>query len=378
MRTAWKDLFMGEMIRIADYSIGQEYPCFVIAEIGQAHDGSLGTAHAYIDAAAKAGVSAIKFQTHIADAESTQQDVFRVKFSYQDASRYDYWKRMEFTSEQWAGLAAHAEKKGLIFLSSAFSEEAVILLEKIGIPAWKIGSGEIATKPLLKKMADTGKPILVSTGMASWQQINQCVEWLTGWHSPYALFQCTTAYPCQPDQWGLNLIKEIKDRYNCPVGFSDHSGCIYAGLAATALGIDLLEVHITFSRECFGPDTPASLTIGELEQLVTGVRSIETAKQHPIDKNTLAADLSNTLCLFSKSIVAARNLLTGEKLTYEDLAFKKPGGKGIPSYDYQKLIGCRLKYALNEDDLITEEYIEEREQAQGRCCHNRTAELLKN
>src|SRR6478735_7224173 len=140
--------------------------CIIVGEVAQAHDGSLGLAHAFIDAIAAAGADAVKFQTHIAAAESTPGEPFRVKFSKQDATRYDYWKRMEFTPEQWQGLRDHALEKGLVFLSSAFSLAAVDLLEVLGMPAWKVGSGEIGTLPMLEKMARTGKPVLLSNGLA--------------------------------------------------------------------------------------------------------------------------------------------------------------------------------------------------------------------
>ena len=340
-------------IAIANRKVGIGQPCFVIAEIGQAHDGSLGTAYAYIDAAARAGADAVKFQTHIAEAESSPRESFRVKFSHQDATRYDYWKRMEFTAEQWAGLADYAREKELIFLSSAFSEAAVHILNEIGIPAWKIASGEIATKPMLKLMADTGKPLLVSTGMASWVQVEETVGWLRGWGARYALFQCTTSYPCEPEKWGLNVLQDLRRRYHCPVGFSDHSGRIAAGLAAVALGADLLEVHIVFSRDCFGPDVPASLTVDEFSMLVDGVSDIRSAMNHPVDKDERSRELEDNLKLFSKSIFAARDLAAGSRLCLVDLAFKKPG-TGIPAKEYQRLVDRVLKQSLSRNDLIKE------------------------
>src|SRR5215467_15257875 len=149
--------------------------CCIVAEVAQAHDGSLGTAHAFIDACARAGADAIKFQTHIASAESTPGEPWRVKFSRQDASRYDYWKRMEFTAEQWRGLAEHANERGLIFLSSAFSFAAVELLERLGMSAWKVGAGEVTNLPLLERMARTGKPVLLSSGMSTWAELDAAV-----------------------------------------------------------------------------------------------------------------------------------------------------------------------------------------------------------
>ena len=174
------------MINIGDRKVGKGQPCFVIAEIAQAHDGSLGAAHAYIDAVAGTGADAIKFQTHIAEAESSPGEPFRVRFSYQDKTRFDYWKRMEFSREQWNLLAEHARDRGLIFLSSPFSETALSLLEEIGMPAWKVASGEIATKRMLEMMAMTGKPLLLSTGMASWRQVDETTSWFQEWGAPFA------------------------------------------------------------------------------------------------------------------------------------------------------------------------------------------------
>src|ERR687890_906986 len=139
--------------------------CLIIGEVAQTHDGSLGLAHAFIDAIADAGADGVKFQTHIAAAESTPGEPWRVRFSRQDESRYDYWKRMEFTEEQWKGLKEHAEERGVLFLSSPFSVEAAEMLERLGIKAWKVASGEVSNPVLLDYLIDTGKPILISTGM---------------------------------------------------------------------------------------------------------------------------------------------------------------------------------------------------------------------
>ncbi|HIC88354.1 MAG TPA: N-acetylneuraminate synthase [Anaerolineae bacterium] len=343
---------MSTKIEIAGRPVGIGEPCFLIAEVGQAHDGSLGNAHAYIDLAAEAKVDAVKFQTHIAEAESTPAETFRVNFSHQDRTRYDYWRRMEFTPEQWRGLVEHASRSGPIFLSSAFSEAAVELLEELGVPAWKVASGEISSRPLLEKMAATKKPLLISTGMATWSDIDQAIGWARSAGASVALFACTSEYPCAPQRWGLNVLGELRSRYGCPVGFSDHSGTVAAGLAAAALGANMIEVHITFSRYCFGPDAAASLTPDELKMLVTGVRQIESALAHPrcIDRN--ATELAETRRLFGKSIVAARDLPAGHVLSMEDLAFKKPA-IGIPAKDYRSVIGTRLRRALSKDTFLS-------------------------
>jgi N-acetylneuraminate synthase len=338
---------------IQDRVVGPESPCLIVAEIAQAHDGSLGTAHAYIDVVAQAGVDAIKFQTHIASAESTPAEQFRVHFSQQDATRYDYWKRTEFTADQWRGLSFHAREKGLIFLSTPFSFAAVDLLESLNVPAWKIGSGELTNFPLLERVAKTGRPVLLSSGMASRQDVDAAVESVRSARAPFAVLQCTTAYPCPPEKIGLNLLGEFRHRYRCPVGLSDHSGTIYPSLAAVTLGANLIELHVVFSRECFGPDVSASVTTDELKKLVEGVRFLEKALANPLDKDDQAAELAETRRLFGKSVVAARDLPAGHELATDDLALKKPG-TGIPPIRMGDLIGRRLKIAVTADTLLAE------------------------
>lgn len=320
--------------------------CLVIGEVAQAHDGSLGTAHAFVDAIAAAGADAVKFQTHIAAAESTPREPWRVRFSRQDESRYDYWKRMEFTEEQWAGLKAHAEERGLLFLSSPFSVEAAELLERLGMKAWKVASGEVSNPVLFDFLIGTGKPMLISTGMSPLAEIDAAVARV---QAPLAVMQCTTAYPCPPEKLGLNLIPFFRERYDCAVGLSDHSGTIYPGLAALTLGAEVLEVHVTLSREAFGPDVPASLTTAELRQLVEGVRFLERAL--PVDKDAMAVEMEPLRRMFTKSVVARVDLPEGTVLAPEHLAVKKPGG-GIPPARMAELIGGRLRRALKADEPL--------------------------
>ncbi|MEO0562497.1 MAG: N-acetylneuraminate synthase family protein, partial [Chloroflexota bacterium] len=250
---------MGQF-KILNHQIDSTSPMFIIAEVAQAHDGSLGLAHAFIDAAAKANANAIKFQTHIADAESTPQEPWRVKFSPQDETRYEYWQRMEFTPEQWAGLHQHAADTGLVFLSSAFSAAAVDLLERLDISAWKVASGEINNHPLLDHMMTTQKPILLSSGMSSFAELDRAVNRCKQAGVAVGVFQCTSMYPTPPEKIGLNVIEEMRSRYGIPVGLSDHSARGAAGVAAAVVGADMLEVHVTFHEDMFGPDVPASLT----------------------------------------------------------------------------------------------------------------------
>ena len=339
-----------------------ERRCRIIAEVGQNHDGSLGAAHAYIDAAARAGADAVKFQTHIAAAESTPGEPWRVRFSRQDSTRYDYWKRMEFSAEQWRGLAEHAAEAGIIFLSSAFSMEAVELLDSLEVAAWKVGAGEITNLPMIERMAATGRPVLLSSGLADWADLDRAVERVERRGAPVGVFQCTTAYPCPPERLGLNVLAELRSRYGCPVGLSDHSGAIYAGLAAAALGADMIEVHVAFSRECFGPDVPASLTTAELKQLVEGAAFIRRALDNPVDKAALAGELSDLRRIFGKSVYAARPLDAGCRVTLQDLTLRKPG-TGIPATALDSLVNRRLRRPVAALEMLSENDFEHEAQA---------------
>ncbi len=343
--------------RIAQKTIGTGHPCFIIGEIAQAHDGSLGMAHAHLDAVAEAGADAVKFQTHIASAESTPAEPWRVKFSYQDATRYDYWKRMEFTEDQWQGLARHAEQRGLVFLSSPFSLEAVDLLQRVGTPAWKMASGEVNNTSMFDKILKTRLPILLSSGMSSMAEIDTAVEKIKQAKVPFLLMQCHTAYPCPPEKIGLNMIQVFRERFACAVGLSDHSGTIYPGLAGVTLGIQALEVHVTLSRQMFGPDVPASVTSSELKQLVEGIRFIEKMLANPIDKDENAAALKPIRELFTKSLFYKTDLQAGSILTRENLAAKKPG-TGIPAGKIETVLGKRLLIDVAMDGFVNENDLE--------------------
>lgn len=328
--------------------------CTIIAEVAQAHDGSLGMAHAYVDAAANAGADAVKFQTHIAAAESSPDEPWRVRFSPQDATRYDYWRRMEFSEEQWAGLRKHAAERQLTFISSPFSVAAAELLLRIGIQAWKVASGEVNNPLLMASIVSSRLPVYMSTGMSTLKEVERAVEKLSLHGIELTLLQCTSLYPCPPEKVGLNMIQEYKRLFRCPVGLSDHSGSIYAGLAAAALGIAALEIHITLSRESFGPDTACSVTTTEFRQLVDGIRFIERMTANPVEKDALADELEQTRRIFRKSVVTACDVTPGQPLRPECLTLKKPG-TGIPAERLPELIGRSLRRAVAKGTFLGEQ-----------------------
>ena len=329
---------------------------YLIAEIAQAHDGSLGILHSYIDAVAKTGVQAIKFQMHIAAAESSIHEPFRVKFSREDKTRFDYWKRMEFTLAQWKDIKKHCDDVGLDFVCSPFSNLAVDWLEEIGIHTYKVGSGEVTNFLLLDKIVKTGKPIIISSGMSSFEELDKTVEFLKSKKAVFSILQCTTAYPTKPAQYGLNVISELKQRYKVQVGFSDHSAKVATGIAAVALGAEILEFHVVFHRSLFGPDAVASLTIEETKFLVESVNDIYLANANPIDKNNNES-FSELKSIFEKSLAINKNLPAGHSITFDDLESKKPKGYGISAQYFMSVIGKKIKNDksqwdfLNEDDL---------------------------
>lgn len=323
---------------------------FTIAEIAQAHDGSLELAHKYIDAVAKTGVNAIKFQTHIADAESSVYEPFRVRFS-DDKTRFDYWKRMEFSLDEWKELKQHCDEVELEFMSSPFSNAAVDLLEEIGVKRYKVGSGEVNNFVLLEKISQTKKPVIISSGMSSYEELDATLQFLKKRNAEFSILQCTTSYPTKPEQFGLNVIQELIEKYNVPVGFSDHSSSIGACISAVTLGAQILEFHVVFDKESKGPDAKSSLTMDETSQLVKAVEKIDIALQNPINKddNSQFFELKQ---IFEKSLAVNKNLNKGHILSFSDLETKKPKGYGILASEYERVIGKELKNDLKQWDFL--------------------------
>lgn len=336
---------------IGGHQIGPGHPAYLIAEVAQAHDGSIDKAHTYIDAAQEAGADAVKFQTHIAAAESTLDEPFRVAMEGGDKTRFDYWKRMEFTDAQWSALADHAKQSGLDFLSSAFSIEAIELLNRLNVPAWKIASGETDNTLALDAMMATGKPFLISTGMSLWTEIDAIVASMHRYQAPFALLQCTSQYPTPLENIGLEIISQYRHRYACPAGLSDHSGTVFASLAALARGANIIEAHLTLSRDETGPDTTSSLTIPEMRLVADARHAFTVMDANPVDKDQLGEQLKDMRDLFTRSIAPSRALPKGTVLEAGMLSLKKPG-TGLPPPELENLIGKTLKRDVSPDRLL--------------------------
>jgi N-acetylneuraminate synthase len=325
----------------------------IIAEIGSVHDGSFGNALRLIDAAAESGADTVKFQTHLAEAESLPDAPAPAYFS--DEPRIAYFKRTGFALDQWKRLAAHAAGRGVAFVSSPFSIEAVDLLEQVGVAAYKIPSGEVSNLPLLERIAATGKPALLSSGMSDWTELDAAVAALKP-GGPLTVMQCSSAYPCPPEKVGLNVIREMADRYGTPVGFSDHTTGLAAPIAAAALGASVIEKHFTFSRLMYGSDAKHSMEPEDFRIMADALRAIWRMLEHPVNKAD-TAPYRDMKRIFEKSLVTAVPVHAGTLLTRDLLAFKKPGD-GIPARRYRDVVGRRVRRDLLADHKLAEDDLE--------------------
>jgi N,N'-diacetyllegionaminate synthase len=325
----------------------------IIAEIGSVHDGSLGNALKLIELAAKCGANAVKFQTHIAAAETIQNAPNPSYF--QSEPRYKYFERTGFNFLQWCTLKEKCSECGVLFLSSPFSTEAVDLLERVGVQVYKIPSGEVTNIPLLEKISLTGKPVLLSSGMSDWNELDAAVNIFKG-RCEFVVLQCSSAYPCNLENVGLNVLSEMKKRYECEVGFSDHTLGISAPLAAAALGAIVIEKHFTFHKGMYGSDAQHSMDPEEFLQLSSSLKEVWQMLNSPVDKNDIS-NYNEMKKIFQKSIVASRDLQENTIIKLEDITFKKPG-YGISSSNYKNLIGKKLKVACLKDQLLNKEDFE--------------------
>ena len=324
----------------------------IIAEAGMNHDGSLGNAGRMVDLAAEAGADAVKFQLHDAAAETTVDAPSPPYFG--DEPRHSYFERTAFTEEQWSRLKARCDERGIAFVCSPFSVEAVERLESIGVDRYKLGSGEVTNLPLLERLAETGKPVLLSSGMSSWDELDRAVEILRS--QPLTVLQCTSEYPCPPERVGLNAMLEMRERYGLPVGLSDHTLGTAACVAAAALGASTLEKHFTISRSMYGPDASMSLEPGELAQLVRDVREVEAILAAPVDKDNLA-NVAEMKQIFEKSVVSTAPIEAGATIGPEMVAAKKPG-TGIPAARLREVIGRRAARAIAADAVLADDDVD--------------------
>ncbi len=325
---------------------------YIIAEIGNTHEGSLSLAKSFATAAADTGVNCVKFQTHIFSEESIDNAPNPPYFKGE--SRKEYFNRTSFTKNQWLELKNFCEKDLKIdFLSSPFSLKAIDLLKDIGLKRIKIPSGELTNIPYLEKISKFAKIIYLSTGMSNLKEIDLALNILNSKNKKKIfLLQCTSEYPCPPEKSGLNVMKLFKQKYPfVDVGFSDHTKGVSIPYAAVTLGAKVIEKHFTLSNLMYGSDAKNAAEPNEFKNLVDGIRSIEKALNNKINKNKLNSKIKNMKSVFQKSIVSKKNLKKNHLIKLSDLEFKKPG-TGIEPKFYKSILNLKLKKNIKKDHIF--------------------------
>ena len=329
----------------------------IIAEAGVNHNGSIETAKKMIDKAVDAGVDIIKFQTFKSEklvSKSAQQAEYQKKNigSSSDNSQLNMLKKLELSHTDHKELIEYCNQKGIKFFSTAFDLESVDYLHSLNIGLWKIPSGEITNYPYLKKIAQFGEPVILSTGMCEMEDIEAAMKVLTDnglSKDKISILHCNTEYPTPFKDVNLLAMNELKERFGVRVGYSDHTKGIEVPIAAVALGAEIIEKHFTLDRNTEGPDHKASLEPDELKAMVSAIRNIELALGD--GHKTISESERKNIAVARKSIVAAKNIKAGEVFNENNLTVKRPGN-GISPMDWEKVIGKTAKKDFAEDELI--------------------------
>ncbi len=319
---------------IGDRPVGIEFPPLVIAEIGINHEGDPAKAHRMIDDAADAGVECVKFQTHVVTDEMIPNDVVP---GNADEPIYAMMERCALSAQDEREMKAHAEERGMIFLSTPFSRAAADRLAELDVPAYKIGSGECNNYPLVRHIASLGKPVVLSTGMNDIASIRPAVEILRAAGVGFALLHCTSLYPTPPEMVRLGALDELREAFpDAVLGLSDHTTSIYPCLGSVALGARVLERHFTSDAGWPGPDIPVSSTPEEFGRLVEGSRLIHASLGG--SKEVLAAE-QPTIDFAYACVVTTAPVAAGERLSAANVWVKRPGTGQIRAVDYERVLG---------------------------------------
>jgi len=346
-------------ISIGNKTVGDYEPCFIIAEAGVNHNGNLSTAKKLIDVAYEAGADAVKFQifkTENLVTRHAKKADYQKKNDSAITTQFEMLKKLELSEKDFKKLSIYAKKKGIVFLSTAFDEESVDLLIRLDVPAFKIPSGEITNFPCIEKIAGEKKPVILSTGMSTMEEVREAVACLQE-HGckEIVLLHCTSSYPTLLESVNLRVLDTLRDVFHLPAGYSDHTAGILVPIAAVARGACVVEKHITLDRTLPGPDHSASIEPDELKKMITAIRKVEKALGDP-EKKLESCEISNR-SLVRKSIVASRNITKGSILLKSMLAMKRPGTGIEPKY-LKDLVGKIVKTAIEKDTLITRDMIE--------------------
>jgi len=345
-------------IKIGNRLIGGREPVFIVAEIGQNHNGDMKIARALIDQSAADGVDAVKFCKRDIKSDLTKAK-YDSLYPSEDSFGKTYGQHREFlelSKEQHSELKEYAKTKGLFYFASVCDKKSVDDMDSIGVLMFKVASRDLTNKSLLEYIASKQKPIFLSTGMSNLMEIEKAVELIRKYHNEILLFQCTSEYPAAYEDINLNAIKSLRERFNLNVGMSDHSPGIMVACAAAAMGASAVEKHVTLDRNMKGRDHRASLDPPGMERLAQWIREFEIAKGNGL-KNMYSGEFINRKKL-GRSIVAARDLRAGEVLTQEMLAAKTDIKTGLNPFEEEKLLGKVLKNNLKEDQLVLESDVE--------------------
>ncbi len=326
---------------------------FIIAEAGDNHNGNLELAFQLVDKAAQAGADCVKFQTFVTEeviSKRAEKAEYQKESTGADESQYEMVKKLELTFDNFRQLQQYAKEKGLMFLSTPFDIPSVDFLNSIDIPCFKIPSGEITNLPYLIRIAQTGRDIILSTGMAEIEEIEAAVKALReNGAGEISLLHCNTEYPTPMEDVNLRAMLTLKEKFSVRVGYSDHTKGIEVPIAAAAMGAEIIEKHFTLDHNMEGPDHKASLEPDELKAMVEGIRNIEKALGNGI--KTASRSEKKNMDIARKSIVARRKIAKGETLTEDNLAVKRPGN-GISPMKWYEILGTKAVRDFEEDEMI--------------------------
>ena len=341
-------------VKIADRFIGDNKPCFIIAEAGVNHNGDVNLAKKLIHVAKEAGADAVKFQSFKAEnvvTKTAQKARYQKQTTGPAESQYEMIKKLELTDADFEKLALYARKRGIMFLSTPFDKESVDLLDKLGMPAFKVASGEITNFPLLKYIAKKGKPVILSTGMSTLKEIDEALQVIKSEGlKDIVLLHCVTAYPSKVEDMNLRAMETLKSTFKLPVGLSDHTIGITVPIAAVALGAAVIEKHFTLDKNLPGPDHRASLEPEELKGMIKAVRETEKALGDGIKRPT-RAELMN-LRVARRSLVARCRIAKGTVITPDMIAVKRPGN-GIEPKFLDQVVGKIVSQDIEKDEMLT-------------------------
>lgn len=340
-------------IKIDNFVISENSRVFFIAEAGVNHNGDLGMAKKLVDIACEAGADAVKFQ-HFNSEELILKDVAKAPYqritTNHNESQYNMLKKLELTQKELAELKLYCCKKGIIFLATPFDEVSLKELDEIGILAYKISSTDVSNLLFLRKIAKKGKPVVLSTGMASLKEIVMALKEISPYNKNVILLQCTSNYPVKKSEVNLRVIPLFKQKFKILVGFSDHSVGIKAIPYAVALGAQVIEKHFTIDRSLPGPDHKASLSPEQLKRVIDEIRELESYMGVSV-KRTMRSELEVRRFL-SKCLVAANNIKKGRRFTEDLLTAKRTGGIGIPALEYRKILNKRASKEYRKNEII--------------------------